>query len=222
VLRTDIAGSSYVGVFGRATAAGVVLHPTLDDDLADAAAAELDVPVVRSAIGGATTVGALAAGNEHGLVLSGRASDAELAAIDDAVDGAVARLPGRVNAAGNVVLANGSGAAVHPDCSDEACDTVSETLDVPVERHSLGEVRTVGTAAVATDRGVLCHPDAAEHELDALEDLLDVRADVGTVNYGAPMIGSGVIANASGYVVGSDTSGPELGRIEEALGFVDD
>jgi len=31
----------------------------------------------------------------------------------------------------------------------------------------------------------------------------------------------GLVANAAGYVVGQDTTGPELGRIEDALGYVD-
>jgi translation initiation factor 6 len=92
---------------------------------------------------------------------------------------------------------------------------------VPVERGALAGVRTVGTAAVATRSGVLCHPEASDAELDHLEEVLGVPADVGTVNYGAPLVGSGLVANDAGYLVGGDTTGPELGRIEDALGYVD-
>jgi translation initiation factor 6 len=35
------------------------------------------------------------------------------------------------------------------------------------------------------------------------------------------MLGSGLLANSKSYLAGSDTTGPELGRIEEALGFVE-
>ncbi|MEM4782516.1 MAG: translation initiation factor IF-6, partial [Halalkalicoccus sp.] len=58
-------------------------------------------------------------------------------------------------------------------------------------------------------------------ELDFLEELLDAYADIGTINYGRPLVGSGLVANASGYVAGRDTTGPELGRIEDALGYLD-
>jgi translation initiation factor 6 len=98
---------------------------------------------------------------------------------------------------------------------------VKEALDVPVERGDLGGVRTVGTAAVANDRGVLCHPKSREEELEAIEELLDVHADIGTINYGGPLVGSGLVANSAGYVVGEETTGPELGRIEDTLGFID-
>ncbi len=46
-------------------------------------------------------------------------------------------------------------------------------------------------------------------------------ADIGTINYGGPLVGSGLLANDHGYICGSDTSGPELGRIDQALGYID-
>ncbi|HID27756.1 MAG TPA: translation initiation factor IF-6, partial [Methanosarcinales archaeon] len=36
----------------------------------------------------------------------------------------------------------------------------------------------------------------------------------------SPLIGSALLANTNGYVVGSETTGYELGRIEDALGFI--
>jgi translation initiation factor 6 len=221
VLRASFAGSSYVGVFARATDACLLVRPDVDDDLLTDLGDELDVPVVRTTVGGSGTVGALATGNENGVLVTGRATDREKEAIADATGQSVTELPGRINAAGNVVLTNDYGALVHPDLSDRAVRAVEEALEVPVERGSLADVRTIGTAAVATNRGALCHPKSREPELDALEDHLDVRADIGTINYGSPLVGSGLVANQSGYVVGEDTTGPELGRIEDALGYID-
>jgi translation initiation factor 6 len=93
---------------------------------------------------------------------------------------------------------------------------------VPVERGELGSVQTVGTAGVATNRGVLCHPKSTDEQLDRLEDVLGVPADIGTINYGGPLVGSGLIANDTGYIVGERTTGPELGRIDSALGYASD
>jgi translation initiation factor 6 len=221
VLRTTFSGSPYVGVFARATDQCVIVRADAEDDVASAIADELDVPHVLTTVGGAATVGSLVAGNDSGLVVSGRITDAERERLEEAIEGTVGTLPGRINAAGNVVVATASGAFVHPDLSHEGVQVVADTLDVPVERGAIAGVRTVGTAAVATDAGVLCHPKASEEELDRLESVLDVPADVGTVNYGAPLVGSGLVANGSGYIVGTDTTGPELGRIEDALGYVD-
>ena len=221
MLRAAFAGSSYVGVFARTTDDCLLVRPDIEQSLRNDLGAALDVPVVPTTVGGSGTVGALATGNENGLLVSSRVRDREIDRITDAVDQPVHELPGRINAAGNVVLCNDSGAYVHANLSDEAVQAIEDALAVPVERGTLADVETVGTAAVATNRGVLCHPKATDPELDALEALLDVPADIGTINYGGPLVGSGLLANTHGYVVGSDTTGPELGRIEDALGYVD-
>jgi translation initiation factor 6 len=221
VLRASFSGSSYVGVFARATNDVLVVRPDADADLVADMTDELGVPAVTTTVGGSSTVGALVVGNENGLLVSSRATDREKEAIRNAVDLPVHELPGTINAAGNVVLANDYGAYVHPDLPRNAVQAVEEALAVPVERGDLADVRTVGTAAVATNDGVLCHPKSREPELEALEDLLDVRADIGTVNYGGPLVGSGLVSNDTGYVAGQDTTGPELGRIEDALGYLE-
>jgi len=221
LLRAAFSGSAYVGVFARATDDCLLVRPDVDDDLREDLADELDVPAVATTVGGSGTVGALATGNGNGLLVSSRVRDRERDAIAEATGLPISELPGRINAAGNVVLANDSGAYVHPDLSESAVRAVEDGLDVPVKQGVLAGSRTVGTAAVATNDGVLCHPDATDGELDFLEELLGVPADIGTVNYGAPLVGSGLVANDHGYVVGQDTTGPELGRIESALGYID-
>jgi translation initiation factor 6 len=221
LLRAAFSGSAYVGVFARATDDCLLVRPDVDADLQTDLAAELDVPAVATTVGGSGTVGALVAGNENGLLVSGRIRERERERLTEEIDRTVTELPGRINAAGNVVLANDSGAYVHPDLGEAAVEAVADGLQVPVEQGTLAGVRTVGTAAVATGRGVLCHPESTDAELDFLEGLLGVPADIGTINYGAPLVGSGLVANEHGYVVGQDTTGPELGRIEDALGYID-
>lgn len=221
MLRASFAGSAYVGVFTSTADDVVLLSPDISDGLAAGIADELDVDPVVSMIGRSNTVGALAVSNENGVVVSSEATDAEQADIADATGLPVRELPGRLNAAGNVILANDYGAYVHPDLSDKAVTTVEQTLQVPVEQGSFGDIRTVGTAAVVNNAGALCHPKSREPELRTVEEHLDVHADLGTINYGGPLVGSGLIASDTGFVAGDDTTGPELGRIEQTLGFLE-
>lgn len=221
MLRATFSGSAYVGVFATAIGDAVLVRRDLDADNREGIADELRVPVEPTTIGGASTVGSLVTGNRNGVVVSGQASDFELEQLTDALDRPVARLPGTLNAAGNIVLANDTGALVHPDLVEEASETVAETLDVATEFGTLGGVKTVGMAGVATSKGALVHPRASEDELDLLESTLSVRADVGTINYGSPLIGSGLIVTEEGYVAGERTTGPELGRIEDALDLIE-
>jgi len=208
-------------VFVAATDEYAFLRPDLDDDLAAAIADELDCEPVETTVGGSVTVGSLLVGNDAGLLASSRIRDHEREHMADATGLPVTELPGRINAAGNVVLANDYGAVVHRELPEEAVPAIEDGLDVPVERGDIAGVRTVGTAAEATNRGVLCHPKTTDAELDGLEDALDVHADIGTINYGAPLVGAGLVANGAGYAAGEETTGPELGRIEEALGLIE-
>ncbi len=221
MIRASFAGSSHIGVFARSTNDTLLVRRDAEEELVAEMANELQVDTVSTTIAGSGTVGALAVGNENGFVVSGRAADREVEQLAETAEKPVTELPGRINAAGNVILANDYGAYVHPDLKREATTTIRDALEVPVERGDIADVRTVGTAAVATNEGVLCHPKAREAELEAIEDTLDVRADIGTINYGAPLVGSGLLANDHGFIVGEDTTGPELGRIEDALDFID-
>jgi translation initiation factor 6 len=194
--RVSFFGSPYVGVFARATPKCVVLRRDLEDELTDVVSDELDVPAVRTTVGGSSTVGSLVAGNGNGLLVSGRVRQRERDRIEEAVGVSVGTLPGRINAAGNVVVANDEGAYVHADLSRDAVQAVKDALDVPVTRGTVAGVNTVGTAAVATNSGVLCHPKSTDTELDEIEDALGVPADVGTINYGAPLVDSGPVVSS--------------------------
>jgi translation initiation factor 6 len=125
-----------------------------------------------------------------------------------------------MNAAGNVILACDDFAAVHPDMPVETAEEIGSFLRVPVRRLTFGGIKTVGMAAVATSRGVIVHPRSSPHEIAHLEELVSVPVGVGSVNMGGGLVGSGLIANSHGYLAGAATSGFELGRIEEVLGFV--
>ena len=125
-------------MFARATDGCVLVRPDLDGDLVSAVAAELDVPAVETTVGGSSTVGSLAVGNANGLLVSSRVRERERERIEAATDLAVGTLPGRINAAGNVVLANDHGAYVHPDLSREA-GRLLDALALPVENAAADE-----------------------------------------------------------------------------------
>ena len=73
---------------------------------------------------------------------------------------------------------------------------------------------------MCNNHGVLLHPDVTELEVETIESILEVPAMGGTVNFGSPYVGSGCIATDNGAWAGSQTTGPELNRIEDALGLI--
>ena len=120
---------------------------------------------------------------------------------------------------GNDILVNDVGGLIHPRIENETIKVIEEALHIPLEKGTIAGLENIGMAAVATNKGVLCHPKVSDEEKTVLETMFKVPVMIGTVNHGVPLIGSGLVANTKGAVVGSLTTGIEMGRIVEALQF---
>lgn len=218
IRQLDFYGYPYVGIYGANTEEYVVLPPDLPQHTAEQAAEALGVTIIRTLINDSTLIGSMMTGNSSGFIVSDLALDREVAILESSLP--TARLTGRMTASGNIILANDTGALVHPALSDKHLEVIRDTLKVDVRRGTIGGLKTVGMAGVATNKGLLVHPRATEEELSALEDLFRLPVDIGTVSFGSPLVGSAILANTKGMVTGTRTSGPELGRIEDALGYI--
>lgn len=217
--RLNFGRLPYLGAFGLATDRVAIL-PAGIQKVNEARVSEvLGVEVARTNIGRSPLVGALAAGNSNGLVATGMLETHEEESLRQ-IGLMVERLPGKRTAVGNMVLANDKGALVNQDLPEDSLELIREVLGVPVERGTVAGLKNVGAAAVATNRGVLTHPDISKEELELVERVLGVPVEVGTACGGVKYVGICVIANSSGALAGEMTTGPELGRIESALGFI--
>jgi len=215
IRQLDFYGYPYVGIYGANTENYVVLPPDLPQNTVDETAEALDVAVIRTLINDSTLIGSMMTGNSSGFIVSDLALEREVAILEKALP--VARFKGKMTAAGNIILANDTAALVHPALSDKHLEVIRDTLKVDVRRGTIGGLKTVGMAGAATNKGVLVHPRATEEELSALEELFRLPVDIGTVSFGSPLVGSAILATSKGMVTGTKTSGPEVGRIEDAL-----
>ncbi len=179
----------------------------------------LDVKLVEMNIVDATIIGSLMVFNSKGAIITDFADKRALdTVVDNGLDLCV--VSDKFNAVGNDILVNDSGCMVHPDFSNKTIDAIKDVLGVPVVRGSIGTLKNVGMAAAVTNKGLLCHPKVTDDEKKMLEKVFDVPVMIGTVNHGSPVIGSGLVANSKGAIIGNQTTGIEMGRIEEALGFI--
>ena len=64
--------------------------------------------------------------------------------------------------------------------------------------------------------------NALTSEVNFAREVFGVEGDIGTVGRGIPLVGACILANSTGAIVDKDSTGPEMARVEEALGFLDD
>ena len=218
MIRTvDIYDTPMIGVFATCTE-DVALVPTrTKPEVCAIIEDSLDVRVIETLVNGSVVVGALSRGNSNGFLFS---HGTDVREMQELTGVHVEIFPDKINAVGNIVLANDSAAIVHPELSDRAIENIARTLKVEVYRGTIAGIKNVGMAGVVTNKGLLVHPKVTSSEREMLENIFELPVNIGTTNFGTQMLGSGLLANSKNYLAGSATTGPELGRIEEALGFI--
>ena len=212
-------GDPNIGVFARVLGDIAIIPPDSPEDFRTAVKTALDVTLVETTVQGSAIIGSLVAGNSRGMVVSGLATEEEIDILSEHRE--VLLLTESMNAAGNVIMANDSFAAVHPDMPTDMMHTIGEFLGVETITLTLGGVKTVGMAGVATNKGVIVHPRATDRQIERLESLAKLPVGTGSINMGSGLVGTGLLVNEKGYLAGNATSGFELGRIEDVFGFLE-
>lgn len=216
--KKDVVIDINIGVFVSTNENYAIVPKNFNDKEKEMIAERLDVEVISTLINGSNLIGSLVVGNSRGFLVSRYATDLEIEPIKKVAP--VERFPDRMNACGNLVLVNDKSALVHPGLSNESVKLIEEFLGVSVYKGCIGGYNVVGKAAVVTDKGLLVNPYIKENDMKRLEEIFDVPLGVGTINFGSPLIGSGLIVNSKGYIAGSSTTGVELARIEEVFQFI--
>jgi translation initiation factor 6 len=219
--RIDIVGNPNIGVFVLATDNVAIVPYNLLDEKAEIIKETLEVEVVKSSVSGSSLIGSLAVANSNGIVVSPHVLDREVKQFED-IGLNVATIPGQYTAVGNIVAANDKGAIASPFLSSEAIEVLEETLDVDVQTSHIVGSDIIGSLIKVTNKGFLMSKNALSSEVNFAREVFGVEGDIGTVGHGIPLVGACILANSTGAIVDKDSTGPEMARVEEALGFLDD
>ena len=214
----DILGHSQVGVYLSIVGDVLFVPSTLEGEIAEDIEASLGMESHRLSIGGSALLGSLVRGNRKGIAVADIATQDDLDELSSFGD--IVIMESGVNAAGNLIECNDRGAIVSPTIPVEGAEMISDVLGVKTIRSEVAGHRTVGSMMVANNKGALIHPDVKTSEVEAIESALDVPVMVGTVTFGSPFVGSGCCSSDTHALVGSGSTGPELNRIEDALGLI--
>ena len=218
--RMNLTGSPNLGVYISVNDEVAIVPFNLSTEVEDIIKETLEVDTIKTSIAGCNLNGALAVGNSNGFVVSPYINEKELQTLEDAGLN-VSLMPGKYTAVGNIIAANDHGAIVGPKVGEKAVKVIEDTLKVPVEISSIADSNSIGSSSLVTNKGFLVHRDASYEELDFVEEVFKVEGNIGTVCKGMPLVGACGIANSQGAIVGESTTGPEMARLEESLGFLD-
>ena len=123
-----------------------------------------------------------------------------------------------LNALRNNILVNDKIAIINPAYSKETSDKIGDMLGVEIISMPIGGFGTVGANNILTNKGMVMNNRVSEEEEEFLKGLFG-NISQSTANTGSLSIGLSTIANSSGIVAGSSTTGYELSNIAEGLGL---
>ena len=220
LVQKDLFNSPYAGVFCSTNDNLTLVPPGIPADDMEAISEALGTKLEITTLGGSRVLGTLVAMNNNGILVSNIVTDLELEKFKEIsnlhkIDFGV--LPDRSNAIGNNFLVNDSGGFSNERLGKRAKDKAEEILKINLVSQSINDMDTLGMIGCITNKGGLYHPDISKSEKSEMEKVFDIKLMEGTVNFGLPLVGAGIVANSNGAVCGRQSTGVELGRMEEAL-----
>ena len=222
--RTSICGSPHVGFFGIVTNRWGIFPPAVKEVLLEKAEKIFDIDYIAvTSISNSPLAGLFCVGNSNGIILPYIVEKSEIKHIEKSFEGLglnIAIIQSELTALTNLFSANDKICIADIVVPKEICKTVEDILDVEVVRFRFEHQVLSGACLFITDKGGVIYPDATENEIEELKNITGLHIQIATVNHGSPYVNSGIIANSHGFIVGDKTTGPEIARIDEALGFI--
>jgi len=216
VLKTNIHGNSNIGLYMFCNDKFCLVGKSVEDIKIAEIERALKVPVHKITIAGTDLIGAFIAGNNNKIIIPELAYEHELRHLDE-LGISYTIIETNLTALGNNVLTNDNFAIVNPEFSAVVKKKIRQALGVKVVPGTLMQTDVVGSLGVLkNDRAILCE-GADKEEIEKVETLLNQKVfltTIGAYNY----IGSSLVANSYGFVIGEDVRSGEILIIEDALG----
>ncbi|MEW5996891.1 MAG: translation initiation factor IF-6 [Candidatus Micrarchaeota archaeon] len=212
-------GNPFIGIFAATNNSHTIFPEGASANFVHRVCGALGTRGVVCGMGGSSLNGIYAAMNSRGIVMP-RFDGALMGKLRVETGLEVYASGEKLNAHGNNIAVNDRGGIISVHVHAAERRRMEECLGVELVPMHIGGYATVGSLCVATNRGFLVHYGANEEEVGELERIFRVKGAKGTANMGTGFVSVCMLANDRGYVAGEGTSAFEMGRAEEALGFL--
>jgi len=223
VLTTMFNGNPNVGLYGycltlqgkRICLLGERLNKNAEDEVAEALGAE----VHHLTIAGTPMTGIFLAGNENVLLVPSITFPRELEQLK-ALGLPIHVFDTQLTCLANNLVANEHGCIASTEFTHHDIAQLHKLLGVPVHQLKIAGLETPGGCIVLNGKNGIIHRDASEAEIHAVKAALHLESlEPASVNLGSPYLRAGVLNNEHGFIVSSQSGGPEIVHIDQSLGY---
>jgi len=215
IIKSTIHSSPFIGVFALATEKHVLLPNNVEKKEERRLGELFNAETVKTRLAESPLIGVLAVGNSSGIVVSGIVEEKEISHLKE--KGLRVKRLAEATAIGNLVELNDSKGFCSKVVQQKTKQEIEGFLHVELKYAGIANAEVVGSSIVLTNNGFIVNPSISSKEFKELEEWVKLSGNATTANLGDVFVGNSVIANSSGAVVGSYTTGHELMRIDQGL-----
>ena len=213
VSKTRILGSSYVGLFAITNDKLCILARGTDSKTKKSIEEAMDVKVIEAGIYDSNLIAVFAKMNNKEVYLPSYALSKEIEAIEKEIK---VKVIDSEQALGNLIEVNDEFAIVSETLKKETVSQL-ESNGLNILQQNIAKTDAIGSSVLLLNKSFLISPNASKEEVKNIQDTLNIRGGASTANTGDSFVRNSVLANKTGFIVGDQTTGHELNRIEEAL-----
>ncbi len=221
ILRTQIFGRSFIGVYLTANNSYILYPSTLIKPLLKKFKTIFEQPFYPLTINNSNLLGVYTISNKYGIIVPNIIREDELDNLKSYMNDSynVGVLKSIDNAFGNLILCNDKGAIISSFLENYKA-TIQDILNVETVVYEFADYYLPGSISLSNNYGCLIHPLSTDEEIEFICSILKVKeVDVSTVNRGVPYLRSGAVVNDKSGIFGSECTGPEMMRITSVLGL---
>ncbi len=207
IQKTTFQQSPNIGIFSKSNNEVTLVPPTTPDGYKEKIKETLKTKIVETTISNSSLIGIFTALNDEKIIVPPTTTEREEKKLKEHFDQLV-KIQTKYTAIGNLITMNNQAIAA---------SNMIKTDEIDFQNLEIAGTDLIGSCIFLTDKGFLAHRNSTEKELQEIQETFKVEGDVGTVNFGDPYVNTGMIGNEEGILVGDQTTGPELNRIDEVF-----
>lgn len=215
IVKGMLRESPYLGVFGFATEDVVLLPNTASGEEVKLVGDSLGSEILEVSVASSPLLGVFVAGVGKKIIAPEIASKEEIAELES--KGLEVKVLNGITALGNLVAMNSKGGFVSELIDEKKVEELESFFGIKFFQKPIAGGALPGASIVVTEKGFVADPNTTAEEFKEMEKVFGVKGSMSTANYGDRFVGNDIIANSGAAVVGAQTSGHELIRIDEGL-----
>lgn len=205
IQKTTLNQSPNIGIFSNSNNEVTLIPPTTPEGFRQKIKETLNTEILETTISNSTLIGVFTALNNEKIIVPPTTTEREEKNLQEYFN-EVVKIQTKYTAIGNLITMNDTAIAA---------SNIINTDKLNLKNLDVAGTDLIGSCVFLNNEGFLAHREADKEELESIEEVFKVEGEVGTVNFGDPYVNTGILGNDEGILVGNQTTGPELNRIDE-------